>query len=154
MPYIEITRWVQGEPEKVYQLASQMEQYPAFMKDVRSIQILERGEGYTITEWVTEVDGRVIRWQERDEFFPHEGLIRYHQLSGDLKKFEGYWKVEEKEEGGLKGSQITLVIDFDLGIPMLSALLHPVLKQKVKANSESMVEAIKKQIEQKERTLG
>ncbi|KAB2954611.1 cyclase [Heliorestis acidaminivorans] len=149
MPHVEVSQWVQGAPEEVYALASQMENYPEFMKDVRSVKILDRGDAYTITEWITEVDGRVIRWQERDDFYPQEGLIRYHQLSGDLKKFEGYWQIEEKNLNEKKGSQITLTVEFDLGIPMLSSLLNPLLKQKVRANSEAMLEAIKAQIEQR-----
>lgn len=40
------------------------------------------------------------------------------------------------------GSEVKLTVDFEFGIPMLAGLLNPVLKRKVRENSENMLSAI------------
>ncbi|WP_041313639.1 aromatase/cyclase [Heliomicrobium modesticaldum] len=143
MPCVEESLWIRGTVGDVYALASRMEDYPLFMRDVRAVRIVERGDGFTLTDWETDVDGRSFRWRERDEFYPDEGRIVYRQVSGDVKRFEGEWRFQATEGG----CHVTLTVDFDLGIPMLGPLLHPLLMKKVRENSRSMLLAIKEKIE-------
>ncbi|MTV47453.1 cyclase [Heliobacillus mobilis] len=143
MPSVEVSLWIDGSPEEVFELASRMEEYPRFMEDVRSVKVIEQGDGYTVTDWVTEVDGKSFCWKERDEFYPAEGKIRYRQIAGDVKRFEGEWFFR-RERGGC---QAVLTVDFDLGMPMLAPILHPVLKKKVRENSQAMLAAIKEKVE-------
>ena len=42
---------------------------------------------------------------------------------------------------------MTLSVDFEFGIPMIAGMLNPLLKKKVRENSENMLAAIKAQIE-------
>ena len=146
MPYIECTVIVRGDAREAYEMAKKMEDYPQFMENVNSVKIIENGPGYTITDWDTNVDGKQFKWQEKDTFDDQNLSIKYKQTTGDLKKFEGEWRFE-REEGG---TRITLTVDFEMGIPMVSGLLNPILKKKVKTNSEAMLEAIKKLVEKTE----
>ncbi|MBM7865476.1 cyclase [Heliobacterium gestii] len=143
MPYVEESLWIGGSVRSVYALACRMEDYPLFMSDVRSVCVVERGEGYTVTDWETDADGRLFRWRERDDFLPDEGRIIYRQIEGDVKRFEGEWRFREQGEG----CEVTLTVDFDLGIPMLAPLLHPILVKKVRENSRAMLFAIKEKVE-------
>lgn len=149
MPQVEVSTLVQGRLNDVYTIASDMESYPNFMDDVKQVEVIERGEDYTITNWVTEVDGKTIRWTERDVFIPEQGKIVYQQIKGDLKKFEGYWQITQNQNQDQDQDQVfvRLSVDFDLGIPMLSTIMNPLLVKKVKANSESMLKAIKQRVE-------
>lgn len=144
MPYVECTEFVRGDARQAYEIAKNMEDYPKFMENLESVKVVERGKNYTITDWVAIVDGREFKWQEKDVFNDEKMLITYKQTAGDLKKFEGQWTFVE-EQGG---TRITLTVDFEMGIPMLSTLLNPILKKKVKSNSDAMLEAIKKKVEQ------
>lgn len=144
MPYVECTEFVQGDARQAYEIAKNMEEYPKFMENLESVTVVERGPGYTITDWVSLVDGRVFKWQEKDIFDEEKMLITYKQTAGDLKKFEGQWSFTEEQDG----TKITLTVDFEMGIPMLSALLNPILKKKLKSNCDAMLEAIKKKVEQ------
>jgi coenzyme Q-binding protein COQ10 len=144
MPYVESTIMVHAEPEAVYTLAKDMEAYPQFMKDVESITTLERLENGTITRWVTKLEGKTLKWTERDEFDDDNRMIRYTQIEGDLKKFEGYWKFESVNGE----TKVTLTVDFEFGIPMVAALLHPIAKIKVRENCEMMLKGIKKKVEE------
>ena len=143
MPYVESKITINGDGNKIYGIIKDMASYPNFMKDLVSVEILERGEGYTISHWVTNSDGRRIVWTERDTFYPEELKITYAQTEGDLKKMEGAWTIVEQADG----CEVTLAVDFEFGIPMIAGLLNPILKKKVRENSENMLNSIKEQIE-------
>ena len=132
MPYVEVSKLIKGEGRAVYDIISDMEAYPSFMKDLVSAKVSERGPGYDISSWT-----------ERDCFYPEEVKITYQQTAGDLKKMEGAWTIEPRADG----CWVTLAVDFEFGIPMIAGLLNPILKRKVKENSENMLAAIKKQVE-------
>ncbi|MDP3058944.1 MAG: SRPBCC family protein, partial [bacterium] len=98
MPYVEASINIKGDIEKIWAIVSDMEQYPKFMRSVKSVEILERSTNETISKWTTDVDGRVIIWTEKDTFFPVEHRIEYIQVSGDLKKFQGMWQLSNQPE--------------------------------------------------------
>ncbi len=143
MPYVEVSKVVKANRAQILPIIKRMEDYPLFMADLKSVTVLERGDNFTITQWVSNVDGRVIEWTERDTFYDDEWRIHYQQTAGDLKKMEGEWLLSEVEEG----TKITLTVDFEFGIPMIAGLLNPILKMKVRDNSENMLAAVKAKIE-------
>lgn len=143
MPYVETKTVIKGEGSKIYDIIKNMSAYPDFMKDLVSVEILERGDNYTVSHWVSNVDGRKIVWTERDTFYPEDLKITYCQTEGDLKKMEGQWTIVPCADE----CEVTLSVDFEFGIPMIAGLLNPILKKKVRENSENMLTSIKEQIE-------
>lgn len=143
MPYVETKTLIKGQIDDIYKIVKNMEAYPGFMHDLESVEIIERGSDYTISHWVSNVDGRRIVWTERDTFFDDENRIVYKQTEGDLKKMEGEWRLQNSEDG----VEVVLAVDFEFGIPMIAGLLNPILKKKVRDNSENMLAAVKAQIE-------
>jgi ribosome-associated toxin RatA of RatAB toxin-antitoxin module len=146
LPFIRCEAVVPGEPRRAFELASDMESYPRFMKDVVSLRVLEREPGAQISEWQARFQGKILRWKERDVFDEAALTIRYNQTEGDLRKFEGAWTFEPTPDG----TRVTLTCDFDLGIPMLSSLLDPVAKMVVRKNCEDMIAAVAAQIRAKD----
>lgn len=142
MPSVLVSKNVVGNIENIYQLISDMPSYPRFMPDLISVTLLEKEVNKTMTHWVSNVDGRKIEWTEEDIFYPQQYRIEYQQIKGDLKKFAGYWQLAETAEG----VEISLFVDFEFGIPMIAGLLNPLLKKKVRENSENMLSAIEKEI--------
>lgn len=140
MPFVAVTEEVTLPPDVVFQRLTDMESFPAFMETVRSVKVLERGEGWTITAWEAELKGALFRWTEQDHFHPEEHRITYRLVAGDLKKFEGEWRLEATAEG----CRVTLTVDFDLGIPMLAALVHPIAKYVIQQNVVSMLQGLRK----------
>jgi coenzyme Q-binding protein COQ10 len=136
MPRVEVERVVPAPPDRVYAVLSDMERFPQFMKSVESLTVRERGDGYTVTEWVARLQGARFRWVERDEFYP--GRIVYNQIEGDLRVFRGEWRVEPAEGG----TRVVLVTEFEFGMPMLSQLLNPLARMAVRENAEAMLAAI------------
>ena len=143
MPYVEKKIIIKGEPKQCYALASNMEDFPQFMPDVQSVKVLKREENKTTTDWVTEIDGTEIIWTEEDTFDPDNLVVAYKLIEGDLDKFEGQWLFKPVSEG----TEVTLTVDFDFGIPELVHLIGDILIIKVGENSEMMLNGLKKQIE-------
>jgi len=143
MPYVEATISVKCQRDKIYPILKDMEKYPAFMADLVSVEILERTATTTVSKWVSNVDGRVIKWTELDTFDDENMHISYNQIDGDLKKMAGEWILTPTTEG----TDIKLTVDFDFGIPMISGLLNPILKKKVRDNSMNMLKAVKEKME-------
>ena len=143
MPYVETKTLIKGQIDDIYNIVKNMEAYPGFMHDLESVEIIERGNDYTISHWVSNVDGRRIVWTERDTFFDDENRIVYKQTEGDLKKMEGEWRLKNSDDA----VEVVLAVDFEFGIPMIAGLLNPILKKKVRDNSENMLAAVKEKIE-------
>lgn len=138
MPKVTVTEVVPVPLDAIYRVLSDMQQFPRFMKNVDEIQILERGDSWTVSQWITRLQGAKFRWIERDTFFPEQGRITFVQTEGDLKTFQGEWRLTERPEG----TEVTLDTEFEFGIPMLASLLNPVAKLAIRENAREMVRAI------------
>jgi coenzyme Q-binding protein COQ10 len=143
MPYVEVSLPVSASREAIYPILREMDKYPEFMADLVSVEIVDRDGNTTLTKWVSNVDGRIIKWTERDIFDDANFHIAYKQIDGDLKKFEGEWILTPRDGA----TEIKLTVDFEFGIPMIAGLLNPILKKKVKTNAENMLKAIKDRLE-------
>ena len=143
MPYVEVKTMIKGQGQQIFNIVKDMPSYPKFMKDLVSVELLEVGDNYDVSHWVSNVDGRKIVWTEKDTFYPEELKITYAQTEGDLKKMEGSWLIVPQGDS----CEVTLAVDFEFGIPMIAGLLNPILKRKVRENSENMLNSIKEQIE-------
>lgn len=143
MPYVEVVISVSCDRDNIYPILKNMDEYPEFMPDLVSVEIMERMGNTTISKWVSNVDGRIITWTELDIFDDENMHISYKQLDGDLKKFEGEWVLAP----AAGGTEIKLTVDFEFGIPMIAGLLNPVLKKKIRDNSMNMLKALKERIE-------
>ena len=77
MTYVARNVTIKGEPEKAYALIKEMEDFPKFMPDVQSVEVVRRGENMTVTDWVTEVDGTEIIWTEEDHFDDEHLTVDY-----------------------------------------------------------------------------
>lgn len=143
MPYVEASIHINAMPDDVYRFAKNLERFPEYMPDVESVKVLERRENSTLTEWVTNVEGTPIIWIEEDLFDDKNREISYKLTEGDLDKFEGKWSFSPSNGG----TEVTLGVDFDFGIPHLEELIGPTLKTKVKENSNMMLRGIKSYFE-------
>lgn len=143
MPQVERRIVIDSEPGAVYELAKDMENYPTFMPDVESVKIVSREGNSTITEWVSNVDGTPFEWTEKDNFDDTKLRIDYSLIEGDLEKFEGSWSFQSVDGK----TEVCLTVDYDFGLPELTALIGPTLHEKVGENSEMMLASMKNLVE-------
>jgi coenzyme Q-binding protein COQ10 len=138
MPYVEVTRVVKADPAAVYEALSDMESFSRFMENVNEVKVLRREGNTTESSWHVTLQGAPFRWVETDTFLPEEGRITYRQISGDLKKFEGEWRIVPVEDG----ASVTLTTEFEFGMPMIASLFNPVAKLILRRNAEAMLSAL------------
>ena len=109
------------------------------MDHVRSVRVLERGVDYRLIAWEVDCRGFVMRWVEREEINRARHRIDYRQVKGDLAQFEGYWQIEPLDG---ERTRVTLAVQFEIGIPMLSDMINPVAERAIRDNSQKMLDAL------------
>lgn len=145
MASVEASTVIRASMEEVYALAKDVERFPQFMPDLVSVAVLERLPTGTVTEWVGRVQGRKIRWVEEDEWDDVKHVCTFKLRSGDFNKYAGAWRFEATPEG----IRTSLEVDFELDIPLAGALLSSLVKMLMRKNCESMLAALKGQLEAK-----
>jgi ribosome-associated toxin RatA of RatAB toxin-antitoxin module len=143
MAIVSASTTIHAPLERVYALAKDVERFPEFMPDLERVTILERTEAGTVSEWVAVVQGRRIRWIEDDAWDDARYTCTFRQRTGDFNRYEGEWRFEATPEG----TQTSLTVDFELDIPLAGALLSTLVKILMRKNCESMLAALKGQLE-------
>ncbi len=143
MPLVEETIDIAMDPSELFSIISDFEKYSDIMEGVKQVNILEQGDGYSVSEWITEIDKRVIRWIEKDFIKPAENRIDFDQVEGDLKTLKGFWQLEPN--GSI--TKVTFSIYFEFGVPMIAPLIHPLLAKKLRENMKQMLSDLKRRAE-------
>lgn len=143
MASVEASIVIRAPLTEVYALAQDVERFPAFMPDLESVAVVERRPGWTVTEWVGVVQGRKIRWVEEDEWDDTRHVCTFRQRSGDFSRYQGTWQFEAVPDG----TRTSLAVDYELDIPLAGALLSNLVKVLMRKNCESMLTALKGQLE-------
>jgi ribosome-associated toxin RatA of RatAB toxin-antitoxin module len=94
--------------------------------------------------WKGRLQGREVKWTERDLWDDAGKQCRFFVLEGDFKKYEGIWKFVEEKEGK---TRVELEIEYDLGLPLVGALISAFLRKKMEENAQAMLSALKKSVE-------
>jgi ribosome-associated toxin RatA of RatAB toxin-antitoxin module len=138
---------IQGNIEDVFRLARNVESFPEFMPDVKSVTVLERSEDGTRT--VTEFVGIIkefkttMKWTEEDFWDEEARTCRFNLVKGDFKTYSGLWTFEEVDGG----TKYTSVIEYEYDIPMIGPLIKALIMKKMKQNVDNMLAAIKEKVE-------
>jgi ribosome-associated toxin RatA of RatAB toxin-antitoxin module len=127
----------------VYRIAKDVERFPEFMPDVQSIRVLSRSGARATVEWVGLMQGRKVRWVEEETWDDTAYRSDFRLVEGDFSKFEGSWRFETVPDG----TQTSLVLDYEMELPLAGALLSNLLRVLVRKNLESMLAALKGQLE-------
>lgn len=123
----------------VYELIADFPSYEAYADAVRKIDIYNASDRACESCWEVKFRDGILRWHERDEFYPEEKRIRFVQTKGDLALFEGNWRVSAiaEHEAELRFDAI-----LDLGLPQLEKLLEPIAEQALRENIASIVDGL------------
>lgn len=143
MARIEASTEIHAPLERVYELGKNVEAFPQFMPDLQSVRVLERRDSETVTEWVGIMQGRKVRWVEEDHWDDAQHVCRFRQREGDFTKYEGTWSFAATGSS----TRTTLAVEFELDLPLAGALVSNLLKVLVRKNLESMLAALKQQLE-------
>ena len=141
---------VDASPEDVYKFAKRVEDYPDFMPDVLEVEVLKDDDstGIKHVRWVGKVEiqsiKKHVRWVEEVRWNESDLTADFSLIEGDYKTYGGKWGFEKLDDGKTK---LTLEIDFDLGLPLVGALIDKLLDKLMLTNCQGMLEAIKQRVE-------
>jgi ribosome-associated toxin RatA of RatAB toxin-antitoxin module len=123
-----------------FAVAKDVERFPEFMPDVKSVQILERRGDFVVSEWTAVVPefGRTIRWVEEDSWSDNRKTCEFRCVRGDWQVYRGVWSF--REDAG--GARMTLDLEYDMNVPLVGPLIKGIISMLVEKNAKQMLEAI------------
>lgn len=141
MPTVESTIWIEAPLETVYAIAKDNRAFPEFMKDVKSLTVVEEDGPRVISDYVGVVPQFMlkVRWQQEDIWDDATHVCTFRQLKGDYDKLEGTWTF--KEENG--GTRFDSFLEYEYNVPTLGPLVSKVIYSIVVKNVENILAAIK-----------
>lgn len=145
MPTIETTAWVEAPLAKVYEIAKDNRSFPEFMKDVKSLVIVEEQGNRIVSDWVGLVPQFMlkVKWRQEDLWDDVAHVCKFKQLSGDYDMMDGEWSF--KEENG--GTRFDSVVNYEYNVPTLGPLVKKIIHGIVTKNLENVQAAIKARAE-------
>ncbi|AJK49047.1 type II toxin-antitoxin system RatA family toxin [Burkholderia plantarii] len=126
------------ERADVWPILADFARYPDFMPDVLEVQVPPAAGGEMHSTWRVLLNGSELTWTEADRLVEHE-RIEFHQTDGDLETWYGEWVLVERDDG----LHVDLSVTFDIGIPSLADVLHPIGERAIRANSQQMLAGIR-----------
>jgi len=141
MPTVESTIWVGAPIERVYEIAKDNESFPEFMKDVKSLTVVEQDGARVVSDYVGLVPQFMlkVRWRQEDVWDDANHVCTFRQIQGDYDKLEGTWKFQP-ENGGTRFDSF---LEYEYNVPTLGPLVKKVVHSIVVKNVENILEAIK-----------
>ncbi len=127
--------------DEVWAIASSLADYPRFMEQVISVDPLEASGDELVTSWTVLFNGNELRWTERDRLDLTRKAMSFEQIEGDLKVWRGRFWFEALADARVRGNY---EVEFDLGVPALADLLHPLGERAIRANCSAMLESIER----------
>lgn len=140
MPHVTVSLEIHAPLPETWAAVKDIEAYPRFMENVRSVEILSTDEDERVSKWSTLLKGSVLEWTETEAIDEERKRIEFHQLDGDLDLFTGHWQVAPTRDG--TGVLVELSVEFEIGIPLLADMLNPVAARALEQNSKSMLREI------------
>ncbi|MCF3141670.1 type II toxin-antitoxin system RatA family toxin [Streptomyces platensis] len=143
MPHVEVNLRIQAPAEETWRAVTRLEDYAAYMENVESVTVRGASHGKRVSEWSVLLKGSVLEWVEEDQLDEATRTMTFDQVSGDLDRFTGYWRVDPQDADA---SLVTFSVDFEIGIPLLADMLNPVATKALRENSEQMLRAIERRL--------
>lgn len=139
---ITMSRALKQAPQRAFEVMVDIEAFPDFMPNVNGLTILEVDGNRKVTEWDTTLDDAPLVWVEESIYDYDQMIVHFRAVEGVFDHFDGCWRVRPAPGG----SEVELELAYEIGLPEIEAIIGPILRQRMIANVERMLEAIEKQV--------
>ena len=147
MARVELEVVIHAPLETVYAVARDVEAFPQFKPDVKSVRILDISDdgSRTLTEWVAYASQLKlqVKWTEEDLWDDAARTCRFRQLKGDYDQMEGLWEFLPHPEG----ARFRSTLDYELRVPLLGAIEQKVVHHLVVQNLQGILDGVKARAE-------
>jgi uncharacterized membrane protein len=144
MPQTTISRDFGCTVDDLYEASRKVEALAGAMPSIKRVTLLEESENRAVSRWEGQIGiagmTRALVWEEEDVWEAPQKTVRFRQIKGDLKVYEGWVRIAPSGNGAR--AEITVV--YDLGIPFLTGLLVKVVDKIVRDNATHYLEALGK----------
>lgn len=125
-------------PDTVFDRLRDFSSYAEHADVVREITVGTDADGGQVSNWSVWFRNGLLRWTERDEIDPDTRTLRFEQVSGDLLRFGGAWRVDDA------GDAVRVHFDalVDLGIPSLAEMLDPLAERALVTNTTAILRGL------------
>jgi hypothetical protein len=143
MPIVTVSKEIpSANRNDVWRAVVDIANYSKFMPQILVIDVLEQRHVDGVVErrsaWTVLFNGNELRWVQQERIQESRGEVQFEQIEGDLATWRGCTRVGVGPTGTTVGYQI----EFDLGVPALAGLLHPLAERAVRSNCEQMLAAL------------
>ena len=139
---------IDGPLANVYALAKDIESFPEFMPDLKSVKVIERSDdgSRVVSQWVGIVKEfkTTIRWTEEDIWDDQATTCTFGLVKGDYSTYSGVWRFTDL--GGKTRFESEIHVEYD--VPLIGSLIKGLIARKMKENVDNMLAAIKRKVEQ------
>ncbi len=113
---------IQGDPEqicpRIFQLAADIQDWPAILPHYRYMRILEKSETRKLADFGASRDGFPVKWRAAQELFPEENRITFSHVGGITKGMWVEWRLESREQS----VHVSILHDLTYPVPVLGPL--------------------------------
>lgn len=138
---------IEADPEAVYRAARDVERFPEFMPEVKSVVVVERSPDGSrqVTDWVTWMPEfrLTVKWTEEDRWDDAARTCEFLLVKGDFTEYGGVWRFLPSE----RGATFESVVRYEIEIPLVGPLIKGVIRKKMYENVERLQQALKRRVE-------
>jgi uncharacterized membrane protein len=143
MPEVRAELYIPRPPAEVYAAAKDLEGLKPYLKEVESLKVLERREGYSRSDWIAVAMGKKVHWVEEETWDDRSLRNRFWSPEGDFDRYEGTWTFLPRDGG----TQVELVVTYELNLPIFGGLLQRLIQKLMKENCEALLRGLKERVE-------
>jgi ribosome-associated toxin RatA of RatAB toxin-antitoxin module len=133
------TRHTTGKaPGRIWAALLDCASIPSYIPEVAGAEILGEDGDRRTTRWAVLLGGPRLEWVEEDSIDHERRRIDFRQTEGPLSRCTGHWQIGA--DGPL--TTVELHIDFEIGIPLMDAMLGPIAERTLRGLTESVLARI------------
>lgn len=141
MPTITTRQPAGGPPGPVWDALLDTASLPSYVPEVAEAEILRRDGDRRTTRWTVLLDGPDgprLEWVQEESLDHERYRIDFRHTEGSLSRCTGHWRI------GTDGPLTTVVLhlDFEIGIPLMDAMLGPIAERRLRRFTESALARI------------
>ena len=113
---------INGDPDEIcpaiFQLASDIQDWPAILPHYRYLRVLESTATHKLADFGASRDGFPVSWSATQDLFPEEYRIEFFHVGGATKGMQVEWRLENRKNSVL----VTIEHRLAYPIPVLGNL--------------------------------
>ncbi|MEV6960354.1 SRPBCC family protein [Streptomyces sp. NPDC051207] len=138
MPTITTRRTTGEPPGRIWDALLDCASLPSYVPEIAEAAVLEQDGDRRTTRWAVLLDGPRLEWVQEESLDHERRRIGFRQRQGPLGGFAGHWQVGT--DGPL--TTVELHVGFEVGIPLMDALLGPIAERTLRRFTESALTRI------------